>query len=97
MGTPLEYRDDRWSEALVSRECAPILFWEFFTSFTTALPQAHVAKQFRGLSRGMVCIIFALHVSAFPHQGLSASLSLPPLPNPAPKTCYQETAGPHSQ
>lgn len=66
--------------------------------FLQPSPQAHVAKQFQGLSRELWYALYLFLVSLlFPTRAFLPSLSLPPLPNPAPKTCYQQTAGPHSQ
>lgn len=74
------------------QECAPSLFWEFFTSFYTLPPPAHVAKQCgQQLSRELWYAL-VLSVSDFPHQGLYA-VSLAP----HPETYSRESAKPHSQ
>ena len=96
-GYTLEYRDDRWSEVLVSKNV--LLFCSGNSlQVLQPSPQAHVAKQFQGLSRELWYALYLFLVSLlFPTRAFLPSLSLPPLPYPAPKTCYQQTAGPHSQ
>lgn len=81
MGT-LEYRDDRWSEVLVSKNV--LLFCSGNSlQVSTALPPSTCGQTVSGALQGaVVCIIFVLSVSAFPHQGLSAVSLTPPTPQP---------------
>lgn len=73
-----EYHDDRWSEVLVSKNV--LLFCSGNSlQVSTTLPPCTCGQTASGALQGtVVCVIFVLSVSAFPHQGLSAVSLAPP-------------------